>query len=147
MAAPALPLGITDNVQRAKHATCNIQLAKHATCICLVETWIDKDHLVNPRFDDKRFVDASLGKGKGCCAFIPPDSQLFCSHSEDTYQLISFLYKEKIQVTVIYISQNGNTDSLAAKVKTIMDNSYQQCVIGDFNFSPDKKNLFTNLWC
>ena len=50
-----------------------------------------------------------------------------------------------IQVTVVYnnISHNGNTESLTSKIDKIMNPSYPQCVIGDFNFSPDKKNHFT----
>ena len=87
--------------------------------------------------------NASQGNGKGCIAFVPTDSELIGSITEDSFQLLSFTYHGSIQVIVAYVSSNANLKAVAESLQSLLESRLNQVIIGDFNFDTKENNPLT----
>ena len=119
--------------------------AKVAECICLTEIWSVQEDFPGYESEDKVCYSAPMGtRGKGCCAIVPSNCKLVKSLAEESFQLVSYIYKKEVQITVTYVSKDPDFNSLRDNFQKMLDPSLRQCVIGDFNFHSTEKNLLTD---
>ena len=133
-----------------KHAAdllCDVY-AKRSACICLVETWVNPGELCPNPFRDKAFFEASHGRGKGSCAFVPKDACLLSTVHHNCYQLLSFLYNKKIEVTIVYLTHDEDLDlqMVVEELKKMFTDCNDKLILGDFNFEPKEKNVLTKFF-
>ena len=119
--------------------------AKKSDCLCLTETWLCPDYDVKHDFQNKVHYASSFGDGKGCCVIVPEETQLMGRLSNEYFQVVSFL-KKQFQVIVVYLSKGANKSLLAEEIRTLIDPTRPQLVIGDFNFDAKEQNLLVNLF-
>ena len=117
--------------------------AKRSMCLCLVETWLDPLLPKNHRFPERVMYEASFGAGRGCCAIVPNCLQLISSITTEYFQMVSFAYKDNIQVIVTYLSSPEKVDygDYVTKLKKMKKSNMETLLIGDFNFDVKEKNL------
>ena len=134
-------INIRSFFKHQKDLLCDIY-AQNSNCLCLVETWIDPSHSVDHDFTDKVFYAASKGKGKGCCALLPITCKVTNIETQDSFQLLTFVY-DQIHVTLVYLSKDPDQDSLIHILDKIIPAAQSNCLVGDFNFSTDRRNKLT----
>ena len=117
--------------------------AKRSACLCLVETWLDPAVHTNHSFGEKVMYEASVRHGNGTCALVPDGCPLVANVATETFQLVSFLYKENIQVIVTYMSQRADIEAYVQALKSIENVSMDKLLIGDYNFDVREKNLLS----
>ena len=114
--------------------------AKRSECLCLVETWMQGDDFSMHEESGKAVYHASIGRGKGCCAFVPQNCEHICSLVYEYYQIVSFKYKESYQVVLVYQSKEAMKHDVKQSLASLLLPSLKHLVIGDFNFDADESN-------
>ena len=73
--------------------------------ICLAETWLNEDDIVE--MEEWNFYNSPSGRGKGCCVFSKHQVQcsLIGKFATKDFSLLSLKIYGKIQLYVIYLSQ------------------------------------------
>ena len=118
-----------------------------ADIICLVETWITDKHAHEYQLKDYRMFHASVGHGKGCIIYVANDkkSTFIEAIVKPNYQILSILYCQKIQVTLMYLSQNqkNNTD-LIDSLELLWNPNYHHILLGDMNYDMGEKSKLSD---
>ena len=117
--------------------------AKNAKNICLVETWLDPKKETQHDFPKKKLIEASKGRGRGCCVITALDTGILSQSVQDTFQHISFKLTDEIQVTCMYLSSlpsKSDFSVVTTVIKNVLRRNFSQVIIGDFNFEPGETN-------
>ena len=113
--------------------------------ICLAETWLNEDEIIE--MEGWNFYNSSMGRGKGCCVFSKNQVQctLIGKFATEDFSLLSLKIYERIQLYVIYLSQTNNSvkDRLWEKIRDFRDENLQLMLIGDFNIDARKFDVLT----
>lgn len=120
--------------------------AQNSELVCIAETWLypeeeDADWLDVP---DKKRILSSNGRGKGCGIYYKND-QCFTNmntHSSEYFQITFGIYKNSIQVFVLYISKGADLDLIVEFMKKWMKTG-PRIIIGDFNFESSNINVLS----
>ena len=154
------------NLSHHYHHLKNDPVVKKSKLVCLVETWLpvhkcdEKKNLRCGCFNEFQISgfsllhSASVGNGKGCCLYsqfseVQNLTLKHKSHNEN-FQLISILLKkEKVQLTIIYLSSHArriDLESLTMKLTTYLDSNHKQIILGDFNFHRGENNVLSRFF-
>ena len=121
-------------------------IVQNSEIVCIVETCLKESDNNNFQMKNKIFNDASYGHGKGCAAFYPNSCVFNSKEACDQYSYISLMMYKKVQLIVIYASQNCEFSRLAEKLKKIINSTFNLVVIGDFNFPDGSSNALTKMF-
>ena len=113
--------------------------------ICLAETWLNEDEIIE--MEGWNFYNSPSGRGKGCCVFSKNQVQctLIGKFATEDFSLLSLKIYERIQLYVIYLSQTNNSvkERLWEKIRDSRDENLQLILIGDFNIDARKFDVLT----
>ena len=114
--------------------------ASHSDIIATVETHLEPAFpTTNMTFPSKVFVDASIGKGKGCGLFMPENSDHTCVKIiRDTYQMIMIPFLDQFHLIIAYLSSDCTYHNVVEDLKSMDPDFEVTFLIGDFNFDPFK---------
>ena len=89
-----------------------------------------------------KFVGASIGKGRGCGAFLKKDYD--CTPiAQDTFQILRVKYENDVQVLFTYLSKDCDFGQLCQLLEDLLQENPSSLIIGDFNFDPSESNILT----
>ena len=114
--------------------------ATKSNVVAVVETWINPDEERHINSSLGIFHGASLGRGKGCGAFLCNPTDTFSS-IENQFQILSVAVDERIQIVIVYLSNYANFQQVITALQkhfTFRPTSY---LIGDFNFDAQENNV------
>ena len=120
--------------------------AQNSKLVCVAETWLypeedDADWLDIP---NKNRILSSTGRGKGCGIYYEKD-QCFTHinrFASEKFQISFGMYKNFIQIFVVYISKEADFNTIVATLNKWMKTG-PKIVIGDFNFESTKSNVLS----
>jgi hypothetical protein len=118
-----------------------------ADIICLVETWITNKNAHQYQLEGYRMFHTSVGHGKGCVIYVAngKKSTFIEAITHPDYQVISILYCQKIQITLMYLSQNQkNNANLIDSLKVIWNPNYHHILLGDMNYDKEERSALTD---
>ena len=124
--------------------------ANQSDLICLVETWMDPDHPL--LWTGKELHHASLGSGKGVCAYAPQANTDYIfkgAKVHENFQLMSFILMDKIQIFIVYLNHPINEcpmNHVAESIKALIDHKCSLLITGDFNFEKNVSNDLTKMF-
>ena len=121
--------------------------AKKSNVVAVVETWLGPSEVINSTLGE--FFGASIGNGKGCGVFLPPNTNFNKKSTiEENFQIISVQVSADVQIIVAYISSvEKNSKEHFTRVKCAIEDhlTASKCyVIGDFNFKSYEKNVLSD---
>ena len=123
-------------------------LADQSNLVCLVETNMEANAL-EQWLGRKFFPHASCGRGSGVCAFgkLSEDNttpyQFIARKTCLRYQILQFSKSDKIQIFVLYVSQDANLNGVATSIQEMLLDDQEVILMGDFNFQSLTKNDLT----
>ena len=116
--------------------------AGQSRLIGVVETWMDPHGNHNLDGPLGKFVGASIGKGRGCGAFLKKDYD--CTPiAQDTFQILRVKYENDVQVLFTYLSKDCDFGQLCQLLEDLLQENPSSLIIGDFNFDPSESNILT----
>ena len=118
--------------------------AKQSSLVCLVQTCLEE----NERFQwEGRYCmrPASYGNGKGVCCLISDEENTINERIfvTEKFQILTFTFRKKFQMFVIYISSGANKEVLkkiSESISILRMPLMETIVLGDFNFHPNLEN-------
>ena len=128
---------------------CDLQsdpVVQNSEVVLVVETCLKPNENNDFQIKNMLFTDASYGHGKGCAAFYPKTCIFKSKEASDQYSYINLVMYNKIQIIVIYASQNCEFSRLAQNLKKLITSSLNLVVIGDFNFPAGSSNALTKMF-
>ena len=117
--------------------------AQKSDHICVTETWIESDNIVDFALPGRVFHHASKGKGKGCGIFsVKSKSGTPEKIVEDNFQILS-IFDGPIQLILLYLSSDSSKAYVVEKLEMILQPDHFPIITGDFNFDKEEKNCLT----
>ena len=116
--------------------------SKHSKIICLAETWIYPNEMID--LPNRSNIFSSYGNGKGCGVYYNDglDCKKIEKYVSEEFQLVSFIHEE-VQIILLYISKGANLKAVVKKLKTLCTFG-PKVVIGDVNFDFTSVNVLSN---
>ena len=116
----------------------NDMFALQSEVILLTETWMNPSQPIN--WPGKVLHHASVGNGRGVCAFTPEGTQdsFINDLAMPNYQILSLLIKD-YQIILMYLSKECNFHEVLNSLNNTLIPAKKSLVLGDLNFDPNAK--------
>ena len=111
-----------------------------ANMIGVVETHLDPSYSTkHMNLPDKTFIDASVGKGKGCALYLPSSTTKVKSKvTRPLYQMITVEFGDQLHLVLLYLSKDCSHKQVIDDLKNF-DLDYETTFLaGDFNFNANE---------
>ena len=113
--------------------------------IAVVETHLDPSYsTTNMNILGKIFVDASIGKGKGCALYLPSDyGEAIFKVIHPTHQMICVAFRDQFQLVLMYLSDNCRYPKVIDDIEAMNLDYDTTFFVGDFNFDSNESNALS----
>ena len=118
--------------------------AMKSDLVAVVETHLEPTYSTsNMNIPGKTFIDASVGKGKGCGLYLPEEyGEAIYKVINPTYQIISVNFKEQFTLVLMYLSSGCSLPKVVEDLIGMHLDYDITFIVGDFNFDTSERNSF-----